>query len=138
MHLVAKTKDSDESPVRTNAYEERARLNLVAWIDASGYSMTQVADLAGIPQANLMRYVSGKSPLPLDALQPLAEVFGRKSIDDFKDPNAKPLTPGELAALPPLFAKSRPGYNPTEEDLADLRDAIAKIQARRDRKKTKR
>lgn len=135
LQAVAKTKETDESPVRLSAYEERARINLNAWIEASGYSVTKVADLAGIPQANLARYTKGIGPIPLDVLQPLADLFGRASIDDFKNPNpSRPLTGDELLARQPMFAKSRPGFDPTEEDLADFREYVAKVQARREKK----
>lgn len=139
MQAVAKAKDSDESPVRLNAREERARVNLERFIEASGYSVTQVADMAGIPQASLARYVNGKSPLPLDALPRLAEVLGRESIDDFLSPSPpRQKTSAELEAAQPIFAKSRPGFEPTEEDLADFQEYLRKVQARRGKKGSRR
>lgn len=132
MEVVAK---SDESPVRLNAREERARRNLERFVNESGYSVTQVADLSGIPQASLARYINGKSPLPLDALHPLADALGRESINDFLDPNPAPQkTKEQLEAAQPMFARARPGFEPTEEDLADFQEYIRKVQARRERK----
>jgi transcriptional regulator with XRE-family HTH domain len=135
IELVAK---SDESPVRLNAREERARKNLERFITESGYSVTQVADLTGIAQATLARYVNGKSPLPFDALQPLVDALGRESILDFQDPNPKPNRhKDELAQAQPIFARARPGFEPTEEDMLDFQDYLKKVQARREKKKPK-
>lgn len=139
LQVVAKSRESDESPARLDPYEERARLNLVAWIEASGYSVTQVADLAGIPQANLARYVTGKSPVPFEHMPAIADVFGRESIDDFRRADiAPPLTAAQLEAKQPMFAKHRPGFVPTEEDIADFHEYVRRVQARREKKtKTK-
>ena len=136
MQAMAKARENDdESPKRLDAREERARVNLAKFIADAGYSVTQVADLAGIPQANLARYVSGKSALQIDALQPLADVLGRRSVNDFFDPKPAPqLTGAELEAVQPIFAKSRPGFNPTEEDIADFQEYVAKVKARRAKK----
>lgn len=140
LHAVAKTKESDESEARVDPFEERARQRLKSWIDASGYSVTEVADLAGIPQANLARYVSGKSPVPLSKMEDLAAVFGRKSTADFTSETCdRPLTRPELDAAQPMFAKHRPGFVPTAEDLADFQEYVRRVQARREKKlKTKR
>ena len=141
MQAVAKAKESDESdesPVRLNAREERARANLEKWIDASGYSATQVADLAGIPQANLARWLAGKHPIPLDALRPLADALGRESIEDFESANPpRQRTMEELALILPVLGKHRPGANPTAEDLDDYREYVRKVQGRREKKKPK-
>src|ERR1043165_10082961 len=116
---------SDESPVRTNAREEGVRRNLEMFITKSGYSVTQVADLAGIPQATLARYVQGKNAISIEALMPLAEVLGRESVDDFFNPDPpRQKTAAELEAAQPMFARSRPGFEPTEEDLADFQELV--------------
>lgn len=134
MTLQAVNKN-DESPIRLNAREERARKNLERFIDESGYSVTQVADMAGIAQANLGRYVNGKSPIPIDALIPLAEVLGRDSIEDFFNPEPpKQKTKDELASAQPMFARARPGFEPTEEELAEIRETLQRIQSRREKK----
>lgn len=129
---------SDESPVRLNAREERARKNLERFITESGYSVTQVADLAGIPQATLSRYVTGKNAISIDVLHPLAEVLGRASIDDFFNPEPPPQkSAAELEAAQPMFARARPGFEPTEEDLADFQNFLRRVQSRREKKKPK-
>lgn len=136
MQCVTKSKESDESPVRPNAQEERARINLARFIEESGYSVTEVADMTGIPQASLARYVNGKSPLPLDAMQPLANALGRGSLDDFQDRNPpRQRTREELEAAQPIFAVPRPGFHPTEDDLIDFQEYLRKVQARRDKKR---
>lgn len=139
MQSVAKANDSDESPVRLNAREERARRNLQTFIEESGYSVTQVADLAGIPQATLARYVNGKSAIGFEWLQPLADALGRESIEDFQDQTpARQRTKEELETVQPMFAKSRPGFNPTEQDLADFNEFLRKVQSRRGKKQQSR
>lgn len=135
LQAVAKTKESDESPMRLDAIQERARLNLEAWIEASGYSVTQVADLAGIPQASLGRYVNGKSPVPFEHMPALAEVFGRETIADFSDPTpTRPLTGEELLLKQPMFAKARPGLALSEEDRIEFKKYVAGVEARRAKK----
>lgn len=131
MQLVTK---NDESPVRTNAHEERLRRNLDRFIEDSGYSTTQVADMTGIAQASLARYRTGQSPVPVDALPPLADALGR-SVEEFFSTNPAPQrTKEQLAAAQPMFARSRPGFEPTEEDLAELAAVFQRIQSRRDKK----
>lgn len=145
MQGMAKAKESpgekrpSDAPVRANAREERMRRNLEQFIKDSGYSTTEVADMAGIPQANLGRYTRGDSSIPGDALEPLARVLGRESVDDFyaTDP-PKQRTRDELEVMQPIFAKSRPGFEPTEEDLRDFEEYLAKVRSRRDKKKPKR
>ncbi len=131
MQAVAKTRETDESPQRTNHAEERTRANLCAFIEQSGYTPTQVADLSGVPQANLSRYMLGKSAIPLDALTELARALGRDSIRDFtiSDP-PRQRNKAELARDLPLVAKARPGFEPTEEDIGELRIALERIARR--------
>lgn len=137
MQAVAKAKE-DESPIRLDVYQERMRRNLERFIKASGYSVTEVADLAGIPQANLARWVAGKSKIDPGALRPLAEALGRASIDDFDslDP-PRQRTRAELAEDEPMMSKARPGYSPTEQDIADFNEALRRVQSRREKKKPK-
>lgn len=133
--MAKKAESDDESPARTNARQEIARRNLENWIVQSGYSVTEVADMAGIPQANLARYVNGKSAIRVDVLQPLADVLGRASTHEFQmtDP-PKQRHRDELEIAQPMFAKSRPGFEPTEQDLKDFQDYLAKVQSRRAKK----
>lgn len=117
---------------RLDGREERARERLEQFIEEIGYSVTQVADLAGIPQANLARYVKGDSAIPLDALQPLADVFGR-SPNDFISPTPGPKP--DPSTLAPVLMRARPGVVVTAEDLADYEEMLARIAARRTKKK---
>ncbi len=128
MDPVASPKDSDP-PVRTNALEERLRVNLIEFIKESGYTASQVADLAGIAQASLGRYTRGENALQADVLKPLAEVFGR-TIEDFYDREPPPPKP-DLATKHPLFLRSRPGFEPTEEDLKDWDEFLDRVRSRR-------
>jgi transcriptional regulator with XRE-family HTH domain len=133
--MIQVVSKSDESPARLNAREERARRNLVKFVEDSGYAVTTVADLSGISQASLTRYMNGKSPLPFDALQPLADVLGRESILDFQNPDPpRQRTMAELEAAQPMFARARPGFEPTEEDLQDFQEYLKKVQSRREKK----
>jgi transcriptional regulator with XRE-family HTH domain len=135
---VAKTRESDENPERLSAREERARANVERWIATSGYTITQVADLAGIPQASLARWLTGKHPIPYDAFQPLADALGRESLEDFSSPSPpRQRTKEELALLMPVIGKHRPGAEPTQEDIDDYRDYLRKVQGRREKKKSK-
>lgn len=137
IQAMAKTNESQEP---LTARQERIRRNLAKFIEESGYSVTEVADMAGIAQASLGRWVRGDVvSIPADALQPLADALGRASIDDFNlaDP-PRQRTKAELALAQPIYSKSRPGYEPTEEDIADFQEYLRKVQARRDKKKTKR
>jgi len=135
---VAKSRETDESPERLSAQEERARANLDAWIEASGYTATQVADLAGIPQASLARWLAGKHAIPYGALRPLADALGRESIEEFEMPSPpRQRTKEELALLMPVLGKHRPGAEPTKEDLDDYREYLRRVQSRREKKKPK-
>jgi len=132
MQLVAKAKD--ESPIRTNVFEERARKHLVEWAEIAGYGLTELADDAGIPQANLARYMNGKSPLPIDAQAALARVLGRDPGDFLLvDPPAQ-RTRQQLLAEIPIVAKGRDGFVWTEDDLADYDEFMRRVQARRSKK----
>lgn len=136
MHAMAKVKESDEGSARANPVEERARLNLCQFIRDSGYTATQVADLAGMPQANLGRYMRGDSALSLDVLPRLAEVLGRDSTDDFFKPDPpRQKTAAELGEAQPIFAKARPGFSLTEEDLIDFKQYLERVRSRREKKK---
>ncbi len=134
---MAKTKEPTEEggPIRANALEERLRVNLVHFIDESGYSAQQVSDLAGITQASLSRYTRGENALQASAIQPLAQVFGR-SVEDFYDRDPPPAKE-DLLAKNFLFLRSRPGFEPTEEDLADFEAFMERARTRREKKKSK-
>lgn len=139
MQAVTKTREKDEhdeSPRRLNNQEERVRANLEAFVEASGYTPTQVADMAGVPQANVSRYLAGKSAIPSDALPAFARALGRKSIDDFYS-TAPPRqrTKEELARDEPIIGKPRPGYDPTDEDFADINATITKVAGRAGKKR---
>jgi transcriptional regulator with XRE-family HTH domain len=72
MQVMTKARD----PKSFDVMEERIRENLVRFLADSGYSQNQLADLSGIPQANLGRYLRGENAVPAHALAPLAQVFG--------------------------------------------------------------
>lgn len=134
MQPVAKTKEQpdDEVPIRASALEERMRVNLLAFIAASGYSAQQVADLAGVTQASLSRYTRGENAIQADVLPALAQVLGR-SVEDFYDREPPPLRENLLERFP-VFLKSRPGFEPTEEDLADFDTFLDRVRGRRSKK----
>lgn len=120
------TKPKDLEPI-----EELMRRNLVRFISESGYSQNQVADMAGIPQANLGRYCRGENALPARELSPLAAVFGRSEGDFFQ---ASP-PPADLDTAPPVFLKRRPGATWTDEDQRDAEEFLEKLRIRRAKKK---
>jgi transcriptional regulator with XRE-family HTH domain len=132
MQAMTKAGDSDRVPVRENAIEERMRVNLETFIKQSGYSTTQVADLSGIPQASVSRYVRGENAIPADVLKALADVFGR-SVNDFYERNPPP-APADLQNARPAFLKPRPGVQFSEEDLHDFEEFLTRVQARRAKK----
>lgn len=138
MQAMTKKDESGDNnvPVRVDAIEERIRVNLNRFLDESGYSITMAADLAGIPQASLSRYIKGENAVPSDVLLPLAQVFGRK-IEDFYD-RAPPPAPKNLEEHAPVFLRSRPGFQLTEEDLSDWNRFLDQIKSRRDKKKPRR
>lgn len=132
MQAVAKVSDSEDHPIRENAIEERIRRNLAAFIEQSGYSANQVADLAGVPQTTLGRYLRGENAVSVEYLKPLADVFGRR-VDDFYDKEPPP-PPADLETARPAFLRSRPGVNLTEEDLADFDAFLERLKSRRAKK----
>jgi len=134
MQVMAKPKESAEKPT---ARQERIRNNLIRFIEESGYSATEVADMAGITQSSLGRWMRGDvMSIPAESLRPLADALGRTSIEEFDmlDP-PRQRTRDELLLAQPVYGKSRPGYEATEEDLADYQEYVRKVQARRDKKK---
>lgn len=129
MQTMAKPRKSGE---RENAIEERMRVNLNRFIEESGYTMTQIADMVGVPQANFGRYTRGEHPITAEMLPALAQVFGRSPNDFYlRDP---PPAPKDIHDLQPVFLKSRPGFEPTEEDLADWDEFLMRVRARRDKR----
>lgn len=128
---MAKEKESGE-PVRQNPIEERLRVNLLLFLEQSGYSATQVADLSGIAAASLGRYMRGENAIQADALKSLAEVFGR-SIEDFYQREPPP-PPKDLQTVQPVFLRARPGVVLTDEDLQDFETLMRKISSRRQKK----
>lgn len=134
MQLMAKT----EEPVQANAREEKIRRNLVRFVEESGYSQVQVADLAGMPQATLRRYMIGENAIPADVLEPLAAVFGRNEGDFFQDnPPPAPKNLQDIDEVSPLFLKSRPGFEPTKEDLEEFQRFLDGVRSRREKKRKK-
>lgn len=135
MQAVAKAKESteDDTPIRANALEERMRVNLLRFIEESGYSAQTVADLTGITQASLSRYTRGENALQASALPALAQVLGRR-VEDFYDREPPPLDRGALEKSF-LFLKSRPGFEPTEEDLVEFEEFLERARKRREKKK---
>lgn len=132
MQAVAKARDSSDHPVRENVMEERLRVNLARFITESGYTANQVADMAGIPQATLGRYVRGENAISADVLPSLAAVFGR-DIGDFYNANPPP-APQNLEEAQPLFFRARPGVTVTAEDLRDWEEFLEKVKTRRAKK----
>jgi len=129
MQAMAKPRKSGE---RENATEERLRINLNRFIEESGYTMTQIADMIGEPQANFGRYARGEHPLTANMLPALSQVFGRSPNDFYeRDP---PPAPKDVHERQPLFLKSRPGFQPTDEDMIDWEEFLTRVRARRDKK----
>lgn len=125
MQVMAKAKDP---------HDERIRVNLVKFIEESGYSTNTVADLSGIPQANLGRYTRGENAVPASALPALAAVFGR-SVNHFYEIDPPPVDIDEAA---PVFFRARPGLELSAEDHKDIDETIERIRIRRTKKaKTK-
>jgi transcriptional regulator with XRE-family HTH domain len=132
MQIMSKASDLNPTPVRENAIEERIRVNLETFIEQSGYSMNQVADLSGIPQASVGRYVRGVNAISAEALKALADVFGR-SVNDFYE-RTPPPPPADLQNARPAFLKPRPGVQLSEEDFAEFEEFLTRVQARRAKK----
>lgn len=109
------------------------RVNLRLFIEQSGYSAQEVADLSGITQASLSRYTRGENAIPGSALPSLAQVLGRK-VEDFYDRDPPPID-RDVLARNFLFLKSRPGFEPTEEDLVDFEAFLERARKRREKKK---
>lgn len=126
------TKDSEVS-VRKDATEEQIRVNLLRFIDESGYSATSVADLSGIPQATIHRYMHGVNAVSLSALEPLARVFGRKPGDFFE--REPPPPPKNLIETEPVLLRSRPGVKLTPEDFDDFDAFVTRVAERQRGKK---
>lgn len=116
-----------------NPQVEVIRSNLERFIAESGYSVTMVADLSGIPQASLGRYVKGTHALPAEYIQPLAEVFGRAPGDFY---TAAP-PPADKSTLLPVMFRSRPDVHLTQEDQKDIDELKSKLLARRKKKSGK-
>lgn len=105
--------------------------NLVKFIEESGYSLNVVADLSGITQASLGRYVRGENDPPASALKPIADALGR-TVDDFYQDNPPP----PKADKDDLFFRSRPDAVLSEEIMKEVREFLAKKNAElRDLKK---
>lgn len=132
MQAMAKAKDTDEDLSRGNVMSERIRRNLERFIEESGYSVNQVADLSGVPQATLGRWVRGENAVSLPYLRPLADVFGRRT-DDFYEADPPP-PPPDLESRRPVFLRSRPGVELTEDDFADFEVFLEKVKTRRAKK----
>lgn len=125
--LQTVTKPKDLEPI-----DDLMRRNLVRFIDESGYSQLQVADMAGIPQANLGRYCRGENAVPANILPVLATVFGRTVSDFF----ASEPPPGDIESAPPVFLKRRPGATWTDEDQRDADEFLERLRSRRLKKKS--
>jgi transcriptional regulator with XRE-family HTH domain len=110
--------------------EELIRENLEKFIKESGYSQQQVADMAGIPQANFGRYVRGENVVQAGVLKPLAELFGR-TVDDFYNPDPPP---PNRERVPLLFFKALPGTELTEDDWKDIKELQARVSSRHSKK----
>lgn len=126
---MAKQQDSQETevPVRDNAMEERIRVNLCRFIEESGMSQVAIADLAGITQASLSRYTRGENAIPADALKPLADAVGRL-VDDFFQRDPSQPSPDRVRNF---FLRTRPGVEPTEQDLQEFDEYVARAEKRR-------
>jgi transcriptional regulator with XRE-family HTH domain len=132
MQRMAKVRETP-TPVRMNPTEEKIRRNLVRFIAESGYSQNQVADMSGVPQANLGRYVRGESAISVDAIELLADVFARPAGDFYLDEPPPP--PKDLAIVRPVFWRGRPGDDFDAEERRILDAANAEISAHRRKKK---
>jgi transcriptional regulator with XRE-family HTH domain len=126
MQTVTKVRDLSPN-------EERIRENLVRFIAESGYTQNAIADMSGVPQASLGRYIRGENAVPADALPMLSEVFGRSIADFFAiDP-----PPADIESAAPVFIRQRPGVTWTAEDQHDADEFLQKLRARRAKKKVK-
>lgn len=125
--------ESDESPERPDPSEEMIRRNLQSFIAETEYSETAIADMAGIPQANLHRYASGKSKIPAAALGELARVFGRPVGDFFL--RIPPPAPSEKPITAKVWLKTAPDFDLTKEDVVDYESFLERMRTRREKKK---
>lgn len=106
--------------------EERIRLNLTKFVAESGYSVNQIADTLGIPQASFGRYMRGENAVPATLLKPLADFFGRRTDDFFEE--APP--PPDPARMDDLFLKTRPDAEIDDEVLREVHAELAKANQR--------
>lgn len=120
-------------PKSTNPVLETIRRNLNAFIEQSGYSQNQVADMSGIPQASFGRYLRGDHAIPVDYIPILSVVFGVDPGDFYA---AKPPSVNIDGACPVLF-KSRPGAELDADDWKDIEEIQSRMMARRAKKTAK-
>jgi transcriptional regulator with XRE-family HTH domain len=128
---MASTKENDRGAQRT-PMELRIAANLAKFVEQSGYTQNQLADMAGIPQATLGRYMRGESAIPSEALLAIAPVLGR-SVDHFGMANPPP-PPTDLSETAPVWLKARPDVDLTAEDLAAWEKFLAGVRERRAKK----
>jgi transcriptional regulator with XRE-family HTH domain len=132
MQRMANPKEDARSADRS-AIEERITRNLNLFVEQSKYTQNQIADMSGIPQATLGRYIRGDSAaIPSEALAVLAQVFGR-NVGDFYERNPPP-PPKDLSNAAPVFLRSRPGVDLTDEDFQDFEALLERVKERRARK----
>lgn len=135
MQRMASTRENDRAADRS-VIEQRIAANLARFVEDSGYSQNQVADMSGIPQATLGRYMRGENAPPADALGALAQVLGR-SVDDFYRRDPPPQKKREqLEEENPMWLRHHPGVDLTEEDLANWEKFISGVKERRAKKLT--
>lgn len=110
--------------------DQRLRENLQKFIAESGYTQNQVADLSGVPQANLSRYLRGENAIPANVLPLLAEALGRDPGDFY----AAAPPPANIEDAAPVLFKARPGVELTEEEAREIEELRERMKARRAKK----
>lgn len=112
--------------------EIRIATNLAKFVAESPYSQNQLADMSGVPQATLGRYIRGESAVPAEALLAIAPVLGR-SVDHF-GMAVPPPAPSDLSEAAPVWLKARPDVDLTAEDLAAWEKFLGGLKERRAKK----
>ncbi|MGN6107078.1 MAG: helix-turn-helix domain-containing protein [Kofleriaceae bacterium] len=108
--------------------EELIRKNLILFREQANLSQAQLADLSGVPMANLGRYERGDNAVPASTLGALSHVFGR-SVADFYQENPPPPPPED--DLPPVFYRVRPGVVLTPDQQAIIQRAFDEVSRER-------
>lgn len=96
VRTMGKTRDLQEETILNNLKRFREEVEL---------SQAQAADLSGVPLDNLRRYEKGDSGVPATVLKQLADVYGHKVDDFYRDDPPK----ADRAEVPAYFLRTFPG-----------------------------